>query len=143
MHCPGRASHGLAPHAEDVTLGLGSLSLTIPAGSFVKKIDADDDQARTDRDRHDADRHGDRFDHDDRDADGHGDRDDRITTYHFKGVIAGVSVSAEIELGPKGSFSFRFEGRNANLSPVVNPVTVALAIGADAGHVVVKADIDR
>jgi hypothetical protein len=139
----GHASHGLAPHADDVTLGLGSLSLTVPAGSFVKKIDMDDDQARTDRDRRDADRHGDRLDRDDRDADGHGDRDDRITTYSFKGLIAGVSLSAEIELGPKGSFSFRFEGRNAGLSLVVNPVTVALAIGDDVGRVVVKADIDR
>jgi YVTN family beta-propeller protein len=142
----GHASHGLAPHAEDVTLGLGSLSLTVPAGSFVKKPDTDEDRGQTDRDRNNAERHRDRLDHDDRDADGHGDRhdrDDRITTYSFKGVIAGVSLSAEIEVGPKRSFSFRFEGRNANLSLVVNPVTVALAIGEDVGHVVVKADIDR
>jgi YVTN family beta-propeller protein len=128
----GQASEGIAPDATDVTLSLGSLSLRVPAGSFVKKMDADEDQAGTDRDRDHGDRHADRH-----------DRDDRITTYRFKGVIAGVSLSAEIEQGPKHSFRFQFEGRKADLRAVVNRVTVALAIGKNAGQVVVKADIDR
>src|SRR4029077_687060 len=80
----GQASDGIAPDANDVTLSLGSLSLTVPAGSFVKKIDADEDQTGTDRDRDHGDRHANRH-----------DRDDRITTYRFTGVIAGVSLSAE------------------------------------------------
>jgi len=128
----GQASDGIAPDARDVTLSLGSLSLRVPAGSFVKKMDADEDQAGTDRDRDHGDRHAD-----------HHDRDDRITRYHFKGVIGGVSLSGEIEQGPKQSFRFQFEGRKADLSLVVNPVTVALAVGKNVGQVAVKADIDR
>ena len=115
------ASNGLAPKVENVTVSLGAFSLTIPAGSFVKKADKDDDHGKRDRD----------------------DRDDRITTYHFKGVIAGVSLSAEIELGPRHTFRFEFEGQHASFGLVSNPVTVGLAIGDDVGQVVVKADIDK
>ena len=124
----GQASDGIAPSVDDVTLSLGSFSITIPAGSFVVTNDRDKDNDRRDRDR------------DDRDRD---DRDDVVTTYHFEGVIANMSLNARIEQGPKQRFRFHFEGRQANLSLVVNPVNVGLAIGHDVGHVVVKADIDR
>jgi YVTN family beta-propeller protein len=124
----GQASDGIAPNADDVTLSLGSFSFTIPAGSFVVTIDRDKDNERRDRDR------------DDRD---HVDRDDVVTTYHFEGVIADVSLNATIVQGPERRFRFQFEGRHANLSLVVNPVIVGLAIGHDVGHVAVKADIDR
>lgn len=130
----GETSDGIAPDTEEVTLSLGALSLTIPPGSFVKKIDKDEDQDR--QDRTDRDRDGDR-------NRGHNDDDDRTTTYRFNGVIAGVSLSAEIEQGPKHTFRFRFAGRHASFGLVVNPVTVGLAIGDDVGHVVVKADIDK
>jgi len=133
----GQASDGIAPNADDVTLSLGSFSVTIPAGSFVVTIDRD----RDDRDRDGRDRDNDRRDwRADRDRD---ERDNLVTTYHFEGVIADVSLNARIEQGPKQRFSFHVEGRDANLSLVVNPVIVGLAIGHDAGHVVVKADIDR
>jgi hypothetical protein len=128
----GQASDGIAPNADDVTLSLGSFSITIPAGSFVVTTDRDWDWDK-DNDRRDRDR-------DDRDRD---DRDDVVTTYHFEGVIADVSLKARIEQGPKQRFRFHFEGRDANLSLVVNPVIVGLAIGHDLGHVAVKADIDR
>ena len=122
----GQASAGIAPNADDVTLSLGSFSITIPAGSFVVTIDKHEDN----------------------------DREDRyygtattvtmlVTRYHFNGVIAAVSLDARIEQGPQHTFRFRFEGRNANLGLVVNPVIVGLAIGHDVGHVVVKADIDK
>jgi hypothetical protein len=58
-------------------------------------------------------------------------------------VIADVSLNARIEQGPEQRFRFHFEGGHANLSLVVNPVIVGLAIGHDVGHVVVKADIDK
>jgi YVTN family beta-propeller protein len=124
----GQASDGIAPNADDVTLSLGSFSITIPAGSFVVTIDRDRDNDRRDWDR------------DDRDRD---DRDDVVTTYHFEGVIGDVSLNATIVQGPERRFRFEFEGRHANLSLVVNPVIVGLAIGHDVGHVAVKADIDR
>jgi probable HAF family extracellular repeat protein len=119
------ASNGIAPSVENVTVKQGALSLAIPAGSFVKKADKDDDHGKKD------DEHGKR------------DRDHRITTYNFRGVIAGVLLSAEIEQGPKHTFRFHFEGQHANLGVVRNPVTVGLAIGDDVGLVVVKADIDK
>ena len=116
----GLGSNGIAPDAEDVTLTLGPVSLTIPAGSFAKKTGRDDDDDDKDR-----------------------DRDKLVTPYRFKGVIAGVSLEAKIEQGPKGAFRFEFEGRHANFGLVVNPLTLRLAIGDDAGQVVIKADIDR
>ena len=119
------ASNGIAPNVENVTVKLGPLSLTIPAGSFVKKADKDDDHGKND------------------DEHGKMDRDDRITTYNFKGVIAGVLLSAEIEQGPNHTFRFQFEGHQASFGLVSNPVTVGLAIGDDVGQVVVKADIDK
>ena len=137
----GQTSDGIAPNTEAVTLSLGSLSLTIPAGSFVKKIDKDEDNDKSDRERgdHDPVREAHKYNaREDRD-----ERDDAVTTYHFKGVIAGVSLNARIEQGPVHMFRFQFKGRNANLGLVVNPVTVGLVIGNDVGHVAVKADIDK
>ena len=43
----------------------------------------------------------------------------------------------------KHTVRFQFEGRQANLSLVKNPVTVRLTIGDNVGQVVVKADIDK
>jgi hypothetical protein len=117
----GQASDGIAPNADAVTLSLGSFSITIPAGLFVVTTDKDNDWSDWHRD----------------------ERDNLVTKYHFKGVIADVSLNAGIELGPEHTFRFQFEGQHANLGLVVNPVTVGLAIGTDVGHVVVRADIDR
>ena len=119
------ASNGIAPNVESVTVKLGTLSLTIPAGSFVKKADKDDDRGKKD------------------DEHGKMDRDDRTTTYNFKGVIAGVLLSGDIEQGPNRTFTFELEGRQASFGLVSNPVTFGLAIGDDVGQVVVKADIDK
>jgi hypothetical protein len=58
-------------------------------------------------------------------------------------VIAGVSIRAEIVQGPKNKVRVHFKGRAADLGPVINPVTVGLAIGDDMGAAVVTADIDR
>ena len=70
----GQASQGIAPDTEQVTLSLGSFSLTIPANSFVKKADKDDDHGKM-------------------------DRDDRISTYHFTGVIAGCQSTRKSSRG--------------------------------------------
>jgi YVTN family beta-propeller protein len=126
----GPASNGISPSTEIVTLSLGSFSLTIPAGSFVATRNDDDDDRDDDRDDDDDCRHCDTH---------HGN----VTTYRFKGVIAGVSLDMTITVGAARTFSFQVEGRNADLHLVVNPVTVGLSIGDDAGQVVVKADIDK
>jgi hypothetical protein len=136
----GAASNGIAPNTEVVTLSLGSFSLTIPAGSFVAT-----------HDEHDDDRDDDDWDDGHRDHDGdcrhrgtrHDAPHDTGTTYRFKGVIAGVSLDMRIAVGPAKTFTFDAEGRNADLRLVVNPVTVGLSIGNDAGRVVVTADIDK
>jgi hypothetical protein len=134
----GAASHGIAPDAEDVTLSLGPFSLTIPAGSFVKKVDKDDEDRDRDKDNDGKDKDKDL----DKDHDRKADRDDLETEYVFKGVIDGVSLEATIEQLPDKELRFEFEGRGADLSGVSNPVKVGLAIGDDAGSAVVHADID-
>jgi YVTN family beta-propeller protein len=126
----GELSNGIAPNAEEVTLRLGSFSLTIPAGSFV---------ATRDNEGEDEDRDG-RVKRDEGDSDA---RNDVVTTYHFKGVIAGVSLDATIEQGPQHAFRFGVNGRHANLRLVHNPVTVSLAIGDDEGNVLTRTDIHR
>jgi YVTN family beta-propeller protein len=118
----GQASDGIAPNAENVTLSLGSFSMTIPAGSFVVTTNKDEDNERSYRDR---------------DA-----RDNLATKYHFTGVIADVLLNARIEQGPNHTFRFQFEGQHADLGLVANPVIVGLAIGTDVGHEVIKAGID-
>jgi hypothetical protein len=151
----GAASHGIAPETEDVTLSLGPFSLTIPAGSFVKKADKDDNDRERERGRDndndgkgkdkDRDRNKDRDNRDkDRDNDNErkADRDDLQIEYVFKGVIDGVSLKATIERQPTKELKFEFEGRGADLSHVGNPVKVGLAIGDDVGSVVVQAHID-
>jgi parallel beta helix pectate lyase-like protein len=93
------ASDGIAPDTDDVTLGIGTLSLTIPAGSFVKTPGT--------------------------------------STYHFRGVIAGVRLTATIQLGLGNTFHFEFEGR-ANLG-VTGPLNVSLIVGDDLGQATVSA----
>jgi YVTN family beta-propeller protein len=142
----GPASNGISPATEAVTLTLDSFSITIPAGSFVKdrsrNWDGDEDWRDHDRDGDDwgddRDWRNGRDDHDWRHDD-----DDRVATYSFRGVINGVWVDAQIQVGPGRAFTFHIEGRNANLGLVTNPVAVGLTIGDDSGHTVVWADIDR
>jgi YVTN family beta-propeller protein len=126
----GPASNGLAPLTEAVTLSIGSFTLTVPAGSFVRRGKAHDDKKGPRG--HDPDpKKGPKHD------------DDRTMTYTFKGVVAGVSLDAEIEQGPKQTFTFKFKGRHANLGQAANPLTVELVIGDDSGRTVVKAKIDK
>jgi hypothetical protein len=94
------ASNGIAPDLDDVTIGVGPLTLTISAGSFAKTPSV-------------------------------------MPTYHFTGVIAGMPLNANIQLGPGNTFQFEFEGRQANLG-VLSTVTVTLAIGDDNGQTIAK-----
>ncbi len=61
--------------------------------------------------------------------------------FKFKGVIDGVRVAARIQPRARGGFKFEAEGRCADLTGTVNPVTVELTIGEDVGSATVKADI--
>lgn len=110
----GRRSNGIVPDADDVTVTLGSLSLTIPAGSFAR-------QSRS---------------HDDDGEEGH--RDNRVTTYRFKGVVEGVSLQARIEQGAGRAFRFHVEARHANLGLIPNPLRLGLAFGDDRGRTLVR-----
>jgi len=62
--------------------------------------------------------------------------------FNFEGVISGVSL--EVQIVPLGgnSFQFKAESEGANLAGTVNPVTIGLPIGDDAGTVMVTADFE-
>ena len=51
-------------------------------------------------------------------------------------------MSLEVQIVPLGGndFEFKAEAEGANLSGTVNPVTVGLTIGGDAGTTMVTAD---
>jgi hypothetical protein len=98
-------SDGIDPLAEDVTIGLDGFSLTIDAGSFHRR----------------------------------GRRN-----YKFNGVIDGVRISADLKAPhsrgkwKKGhahrAWTFKFKGKNADLSSVEKPVDTLLKIGDDIGE---------
>jgi hypothetical protein len=120
------ASDGIHPLTEDVTLQIGTLSVTIPAGSFRTGADENDGKHRDDKAGHE--------DHDKK-----GKRQER---FEFQGIIDGVSVEMKIIQTGSNRFTFKAEGRGANLSGIVNPVTVGLTIGDDGGSISVTAHIE-
>ena len=61
--------------------------------------------------------------------------------FKFRGVIDGVRLTAKIQPRARGGFKFEAEGKCAELTGTVNPVTVELTIGEDVGSATVKADI--
>jgi len=62
--------------------------------------------------------------------------------FKFEGVISGVSL--EVQIVPLGGndFEFKAEAQGADLSGIVNPVTVELTIGDDGGSTTVTAEFD-
>ncbi len=116
----GPSSDGVEPAAEDVVFRVGSLTLKIPGGSFVEQVEHDETHERRD-----------------------GGRKDASHVYSFRGVVDGMSVRAEIEIGHRGQYAFRLKTRDANLGLVVNPVQVGFSIGGDFGESSVRAEFDR
>jgi hypothetical protein len=99
---------------------VGSLTLKIPGGSFVEQVEHDEAQQRRD-----------------------GGRKDASHLYSFRGVVDGMPVRAEIEIGPRGKFAFRLRARDANLGLMVNPIAVGFSIGGDFDESSVRAEFDR
>jgi hypothetical protein len=99
----GAGSNGINPPAEDVTLQIGTFSITIPAGSF---------------------------------------RQDKKGRFTFEGTINGVALEFVIQPLGGNSFQFEAEGRGANFTGTMNPVTVTLTIGDDSGSTTVIAEFD-
>jgi hypothetical protein len=57
----------------------------------------------------------------------------------FVGTVNGVSMSAKITPQGGNDYTFQFTCTGANLNGTVNPVTVTLTIGDDAGKISVIA----
>jgi hypothetical protein len=113
-------SNGIDPAADDVTFRVGSLVLDIPAGSFVQRVGRDEREGGRDE-----------------------DHVEHTQVFLFQGVIQGISVTSEIEVGPIDCFVFRMSARHANLGLVVNPIDVGLAIGGDVGQSSIRAELDE
>jgi hypothetical protein len=115
----GPSSDGVEPAADDVVFRVGSLTMTIPRGSFVEQVESEAHERR------------------------HDGRKDAARFYSFRGVVDAMPVRAEIEIGHKGKFAFRVTARGANLGLIVNPVQVGFSIGGDLGESSVRAEFDR
>ncbi len=62
--------------------------------------------------------------------------------FKFEGVISGVSLEVQIASLGGNDFEFKAEAQGADLSGIVNPVTVGLTIGDDGGSTTVTAEFD-
>jgi len=119
----GPSSDGVEPAAEDVTFRVGSLTLKIPGGSFVRQVEHDEhDGAHERRD---------------------GGRKHASRLFSFRGVVDSMPVRAEIEIDHRGEFAFRLRARDANLGLMINPTPVGFSIGGDVGESSVHAEFDR
>jgi hypothetical protein len=61
--------------------------------------------------------------------------------YTFAGIIDGVSLEIVINSLSRNQFEFKVDGKGADLAGTVNPVTVQLSIGDDAGLSTVNAEL--
>ena len=59
--------------------------------------------------------------------------------FGFTGTIEGVELKVLVRTRPAGRYEMTLEAEGADLTAMVNPVTVNLAIGDDAGGIAVKA----
>lgn len=60
--------------------------------------------------------------------------------FTFEGVVAGVALEAKIIPVGANTFQFKAEGKGAELTGTVNPVTLGLTIGNDSGSASVTAE---
>jgi hypothetical protein len=67
---------------------------------------------------------------------------DKKGRYKFEGVIDGVRLEIVITSLRGNQFEFKAEGKGADLTGTVNPVTVQITIGDDAGLITVNAELD-
>jgi YVTN family beta-propeller protein len=106
------ASNGIHPLTEPVTLQVGTLSITIPPGSFRNRENENEDE---------------------------GEHEDGFFTFH--GVIDGVQLKALIKRTGTLRYAFHAKAKGANLTGTNNPVQVTLTIGDDTGTASVTARI--
>ncbi|HEY2647376.1 MAG TPA: beta-propeller fold lactonase family protein, partial [Candidatus Acidoferrales bacterium] len=111
----GAGSNGIYPLSEPVQVQVGSLSLTIPAGSFRQ------------RGKEEFVYEG--------EIDG---TDLRLAILRWKDKDKGKG-----QVKPSNDYLFTVEGKGHILSGIANPVTIGLGIGDDEGSTTVKADIDK
>jgi len=69
-------------------------------------------------------------------------RRDGRRRFKFEGVVAGVALEVKIRALGGPNFKFEAEGKRAHTIGSVNPVTVRLAVGNDAGSTLVTARSD-
>ena len=67
---------------------------------------------------------------------------DKKGRFKFEGIINGVALEAVIAPLGGGTFAFKAEGRGADLTGTVNPVTIGLTIGDDDGATSVTAKFE-
>jgi hypothetical protein len=68
-------------------------------------------------------------------------KQDKKGQFKFEGTISGISLEAKVIPLGGNKFEFRAEGKNVNLTGIVNPVNLELAIGDDRGTATVTAEI--
>src|SRR5207253_1437209 len=66
----------------------------------------------------------------------------RREKFAFRGIIDGVRLSAWIRAS-KAGFVFQVEGKGADLTGIVNPVTVGIRVGDDGRSLPVTAEFSR
>jgi hypothetical protein len=115
----GAGSNGIYPLSEPVQVQVGSLSLTIPAGSFRQ------------RGKEEFVYEG--------EIDG---TDLRLAILRWKDKDKDKD-KGKGQVKPSNDYLFTVEGKGHILSGIANPVTIGLGIGDDEGSTTVKADIDK
>jgi CSLREA domain-containing protein len=110
----GAGSDGIDPLTEDVSFQVGTFSATIPAGSFHFKPAKPGKHGKPGKPAH----------------------------FKFEGVINGVLLEAKITPLGNGNFEFKAEGKGAELSGTINPVTLKLTVGDDGGSTTVTAEFE-
>jgi 6-phosphogluconolactonase len=109
----GAGSNGIYPLSEPVQVRVGTLSLTIPAGSLRQ------------REKHDFVFEG------------------KSNGTELKMAILQRDGKGHGKGNPSNDYLFIVEGKGHILSGIANPVTVGLGIGDDEGSTTVTADIDK
>ena len=63
--------------------------------------------------------------------------------FTFEGLIGGVWLEVQITQTGSATYELKAEGEHAHLSGIVNPVTVGLMIGKNAGSIAVNAEFEH
>lgn len=151
-------SDGIDPENEEVTVTVGTSTLTIPAGSFVEKEgdvtmavgpsffkrfhaslgkgdDDDDDDSDDDKGngkgKDDDDSDDDDSEEDEEDDGNEGGEVEMEGEFEFEGNVNGVDLKMEIKETDMGDFKFEVKAKDADLAGTTNPMDILLMIGND------------